>query len=380
MSPGIFEFDDRGRKLFKPNVPSFPPLDEVHDLLDPAMASIREFDRRLGAWNRDAAVGRLFARLDAVHSSAAEGSTTTFTDLMEYETSLRIAPDADDAAVVAAVADAFQEDAAGGIEELVLRIHRRLFEHARDRIVAAGAGQLKTVANFVGDPEFPEGFFGYTSPSSLADAMRDWREFTLAADVRTPELLRQLLSHWMFEHIHPVPDGNGRIGRLLVPIVMRSKGQTAMACTFFGEAVHEEKALYIEALKGARMTGRMSNYVRQMLAFVGATAQKNLERLDKLQALEAEWKAHFANVRSDSVVHRLVEYAVTKPVFTVNDAQAELGVSYPAANTAAQAMTNAGILVVPEDVKRNRLFHAEEVLGIFDRFRPRPRRTLPVRM
>jgi hypothetical protein len=59
---------------------------------------------------------------------------------MEYETSLRIAPDADDAAVVAAVADAFDEDAGEGIEQLVLRIHRRLFEHARDRIVAAGAG------------------------------------------------------------------------------------------------------------------------------------------------------------------------------------------------------------------------------------------------
>ena len=370
MSAGTFEFDDRGRKLFKPNVPSFPALDEVHDLLDPAMASIREFDRRLGAWNRDAAVGRLFARLDAVHSSAAEGSTTTFTDLMEYETSLRIAPDVDDAAVVAAVADAFQEDAGDGIEQLVLRIHRRLFEHARDRIVAAGAGKLKTFPNFVGDPEFPEGFFGYTSPASLADAMRDWREFTLAADARTPELLRQLLSHWMFEHIHPVADGNGRIGRLLVPILMRLKGQTTMACTFFGEAVHEQKALYVEALKGARITGKMSNYVRQMLAFVHATAQRNLERLDKLQALETEWKAHFANVRSDSVVHRLVEYAVTKPVFTVNDAQADLGVSYAAANTAAQAMTKAGILVVPEDVRRNRLFHAEEVLGIFDRFRP----------
>jgi hypothetical protein len=76
VGAGTFEFDDRGRKLFKPNVPSFPALDDVHDLLDPAMASIREFDRRLGAWNRDAAAGRLFARLDAVHSSAAEGSTT----------------------------------------------------------------------------------------------------------------------------------------------------------------------------------------------------------------------------------------------------------------------------------------------------------------
>ena len=375
MSSGTYEFDARGRKLFKPRAPSFPALDDVHDLLDPAMASVRELDRRLGAWNHEAAVGRLFARLDAVHSSAAEGSTTTFTDLMAYETSLRIAPDMDDAAIVAAVADAFQEDAGDGLEGLVLRIHRRLFEHARDRMVGAGAGKFKTLPNFVKDPEFPEGFFGYTSPSSVADTMRDWREFTLAADPKTPELLRQLLSHWMFEHIHPVPDGNGRIGRLLVPILMKLKGQTTMACTFFGEAVHEEKGMYVETLKDARMTGKMTNYARQMLAFVSTTAQKNLERLDKLQALEAEWKAHFANVRSDSVVHRLVAYAATKPVFTVKDAQAQLGVSYAAANTAALAMTKAGILVVPEDAKRDRLFHAVAVLEIFDRFRPQPQQT-----
>src|SRR5260370_27325516 len=143
-----------------------------------------------------------------------------------------------------------------------------------------------------------------------------------------------------------------------------------MECTFVGEAVHEDKALYVEALKDARITGKMSNYSRQMLAFVRTTAQANLERLDKLQSLEAEWKAHFANVRSDSVVHRLVEYAVTKPVFTVNDAQAQLKVSYAAANTAAQALTNAGILCVPQGGRRERLFHGEQVLGIFGCFQP----------
>jgi Fic family protein len=366
MSSGTYEFDDRGRKFFRPNVPLFPALDEVRDLLDPAMASLREFDRRLGACKRDAAVGRLFARLDAVHSSAAEGSTTTFTDLMEYETSLRIAPNVDDASAVAAVAYAFQESAGDGLEGLILRLHGRLFQHARDKMVAAGAGKLKVVPNFVRDSEFSEGFFGYTSPASLSDAMRDWCEFTMAVEPRTAELLRQLLSHWMFEQIHPFPDGNGRIGRLLVPIIMRLKGQTVMACTFLGEAVHFEKELYVEALKDARSTGKMSNYIRQMLSFIRTTAQANLERLDKLQALENEWKARFANIKSDSVVHRLVEYAVTKPVFTVNDAQAQLGVSYAAANTAAHTLTNAGILFVPEDVRRDRLFHVEEVLGIFD--------------
>jgi Fic family protein len=176
----------------------------------------------------------------------------------------------------------------------------------------------------------------------------------------------------MFEHIHPMSDGNGRIGRLLVPIIMKWKGRTETACMFFGEAVHEDKALYVEVLKDVRITGRTSNYARQMLAFIGTTAEANMRRLDQLQTLEAEWKRQFAGVRSDSVVHRMVEYAITKPVFTVNDAQAHLGVSYAAANTAAQALARVGIVSVPEDARRNRLFHADKVLRVFDRFRPQP--------
>src|ERR1700730_17244910 len=140
MSLGEFEFDDQGRRLFRPTPPPFPRLEDVHDLLDPAMAALREFDRRRQDWRHPGSIGRLFARLDAVHSSGAEGSTTTFTDLMEYESSLRIAPDIDDAAVVSACAQALnaEADAQGDLETLTLRIHRRLFERAKDNMVASG--------------------------------------------------------------------------------------------------------------------------------------------------------------------------------------------------------------------------------------------------
>src|SRR5476651_449132 len=98
-SSGTFEFDEHSRWLFRPAVPIFPRLEDVNDLLEDAFVALREFDRLLLDWGHIGSVGRLFARLDAVHSSGAEGSTTTFTDLMEYETSLKIAPDTDDAGV-----------------------------------------------------------------------------------------------------------------------------------------------------------------------------------------------------------------------------------------------------------------------------------------
>jgi Fic family protein len=236
-------------------------------------------------------------------------------------------------------------------------------------MLAASAGRFKTLPNYTSDPDVPGGMFGYTIPDSVETALREWRDFTLANAPAMPELLRQLLSHWMFEHIHPVTDGNGRIGRLLVPILMRRKGQTSSACTFLGEAVHENKGLYIGVLKDARITGKTANYSRQMLAFIRTTASANIGRLDRLQSIEKEWRARFARVRSDSVVHRMIAYAMIKPVFTINDAQNDLGVSFAAANGAARTLANEGLLTVPQDVKRNRLFYADEALGLFDRFR-----------
>ncbi|WP_284276254.1 Fic family protein [Bradyrhizobium iriomotense] len=315
-------------------------------------------------------VGRLFARLDAVHSSGAEGSTTTFTDLMEYESALRVAPDREDAAVVAAAAAGMDESLEhGDLKGLVLKIHKRLFEGNSNQMLAARAGAFKQLPNYVRDSDEAVAFFGYTKPSSVGAALSDWSGFTLASDDGTNELVRQILSHWMFEHIHPVSDGNGRIGRLLVPIVLKAKVFTSTACAFFGEAVHEDKSLYIDALKDARISGNTTNYVRQMLSFLRRTADANIARLDRLEAIEAGWKDRFAQTRSDSVVHRLVSYAISKPVFTVRDVQKDLSVSFAAANTAVRALQGEEIVSVPEDARRNRLFHADEVLEAFDRFK-----------
>jgi hypothetical protein len=132
-------------------------------------------------------VGRLFARLDAVHSSGAEGSTTAFNELMEYQTSLRSAPDFDDAATVAACAEAVETESRVDVDpiEVTLRIHRRLFAHARDRMAGEAAGGLKARVNGTADREAPGGFFYYTQPASVAAALDDWRAFTLASDPRT---------------------------------------------------------------------------------------------------------------------------------------------------------------------------------------------------
>jgi Fic family protein len=371
MNSGFYELDgDGGPPCFRPAAPRLPSMDDVQDVHELAWRSVLDFDRMLAAWPPAGRIGRLFARLDAVHSSGAEGATTTFTDLMEFESS-GVAPDPVDAASVAACAAALdaETDSDGDPAAIALRIHRRLFERAGDRMLSGSAGQWKSRRNGTPDRDAPGRVFYYTKPDSVPAAMAEWAAFTMISEPRVPELLRQAASHWMFEHIHPVSDGNGRIGRLLVPLVLRLKGATKTACAFFGEAVHEDKQLYVEALKEGRIAGDLTGWTRLMLSLVARTARANIERIDALRTLEAQWRRATSGFRRDSAVHRLVELALTRPAFTVNDAVRDVGGTFASVNAAARRLVAAGILSVPDDARRERIFEATAVLDLFDRFR-----------
>lgn len=327
-------------------------------------------------WPDPAVVGRLFARLDAVGSAGAEGSTTTFTDLLEYESSLRTAPDVADAIAVAALADAAADEVGADLLATSQRLHRRLFERGSAR-QAAEAGRFKARTNLVVDPDSPLGLFAYTRPGSIGQAMLEWQDFVNASSPDLPDLVRQCLGHWMFEHIHPFLDGNGRVGRLLIPIVLRRKGFTRSTCAFVSEPIYHDTSLYVDGLKSARISGDMMAWTRLMLGFLHQTAMENIARLDRLLEIRARWRAATADARANSVIHRLVDYALTRPAFTIADALDGIGGSFPAVNNAAGRLVDLNVLQVARDTRRDRLFQAPEVLGVFDSFRtPSPGPTL----
>lgn len=368
---GAYEsFEAGGGRLvscYRPPVPPMPRLDEVWEALDRARPILEEFDRALTAFPVPGIVGRLFARHDAVHSSGAEGSTTTFTDLLEYQSALRRAKDPQDAASVAGVAEAFDalHEGAGEPCDAALAIHRRLFERDSDPYWAAQAGCWKTYPNATADPDTPTGLFHYTAPSTLPAALAEWRGLTLAEG--GPELVRQALSHWMFIHIHPTADGNGRVGRLLVPLLLRAKGGTRNACCFLGEAVHRDKQTYIDALKRGRQTGDMGAWTRVFLSLAAQTAGLNLDRLHRVGRLYDDWRRTTKTVRTDSVVHDLVPWILCKPTFTINDALTGIGRgTFASVNRAVGQLVAMGILEPAGTGRRDRLFTAPAVISLFE--------------
>ncbi|HXP95780.1 MAG TPA: Fic family protein [Telmatospirillum sp.] len=367
MEFGSYEREENGRLCFRPSVPVFPPLESIWDQYEAARRAVEAFDLALTGSPVRNAVGRLFARHDAVHSSGAEGATTTFTDLLAYQ-SVGRAVDVDDAVAVAACAQAFEqmaENPEASPREMALAIHRRLFEQAPDPMIAARAGLWKAHPNATFDSA-AGGSFHYTHPRSVPAALAEWEAFSVAGD-SSPQLVRQGLSHWMFEHIHPFDDGNGRTGRLLVPLLMKKTGATRHACVFMGEAVHQNKGLYVDALKNARRIGDFFNWSRVCLALIRQTAEANVNRLHAVEALSGQWTAVIGGLRRHAAVHRLVPFVLTNPVFTVTEAAQAIGGTFQTVNTAVDQLLQFGIIRQRgTEQRRGRLFVAPEVLALFE--------------
>jgi hypothetical protein len=109
-----------------------------------------------------------------------------------------------------------------------------------------------------------------------------------------------------------------------------------------------------------------------MLSFLGRSAAATLDRLTRLATAEALWRSVIARFRSDSMVHKLAPFALTRPAVTIADARRAIGGTFASVNAAAAQLVDAGILVIADRARRDRLFLARAVLDIFDRFRPIP--------
>jgi Fic family protein len=373
---GHYETDERGRVCYRPPIPEFPKLEDVWPQLEKANRALIDFDRALTSFPISGVIGKLFARLDAVHSSGAEGTTTTFADLLEYQTSLRITKDPADAQIVSAAAEAFDAISATTTHsylDILLAIHMRLFAKANDPVLAASAGKIKTHPNGTYDADAPSGIFHFTAPASTLSTLTEWEKLTATRDER-PELLRQALSHWMFEHIHPVMDGNGRVGRLLVPLFLQKKGHIQHACAFFGEAAHLDKDIYVEALKAGRRTGDLTRWSKVFLSMIWQTAIANLKRLEELERIYKRWLTATKPIRAHSITHRLVPWILVTPAFTLKEVMNFLGesASFQAANNSVKKLEKLGLISQAKYVGKERLFTAPSVINLFSHAAPSP--------
>lgn len=229
------------------------------------------------------------------------------------------------------------------------------------------AGRVREVQNWVGGSDHSprDARFVPPEPARVPALLADLAAFIGRADL--PALAQAAVAHAQFEVIHPYVDGNGRVGRALVHLVLRRRGVVVHGVAPLSAALLADGDRYFDDLRRYEQ-GDVDHFVARF-AHSGLLAAEAAERLaEQLGGLRDEWRglATVAGARSDATVRRVVEDLVEDPVCSVRQIADRYGVSHEAARGALEALTEAGVLNRTTAARNLHVYEAHEVFSLLE--------------
>jgi Fic family protein len=316
---------------------------------------------------------RPYLRREAVLSSRIEGTQSSLSDLLLFEA--EGSPDVPgDAREVLNYVHALERGIARLPKlpvslRLVLETHAVLMRGVRGEQTTPGA--FRTSQNWIGPQGTPieRAMFVPPPPAALRDALDDWEKYVHEED-ETPPLIRCALMHYQFETIHPFTDGNGRVGRLLMPLFLIEKGCLSQPLLYLSAYFEERRSEYYEALSEGRRSGDLKPWIRLFLDAIAVQSVDAAKRADELTKLEAEFRRRIASSRS-RVSHLLVDLLFTNLYVTAATVAERLKVTPLSARASIGDLEKRGILKEITGRKYGRVYAAKEIVQILDRPRAR---------
>ena len=353
-----------------PLPPREPPLD-LEGELAPPLARAREQIRLLEvAGDLVPSIEWLvyaFVRKEAVLSAQIEGTQATLMDLLEVEASGEAPVDADVEEVCGYVdALSFAWDELGrdtGLPismRLLSETHRRLLTGARG--AQKHPGEVRRSQNWIGGTRPGNARFVPPPPHRLGDLLGDF-ERAIHDEGDLPPLVCVGLLHVQFETLHPYLDGNGRLGRLLITLLLRHWGLLSRPLLYLSLFLKTHRAEYHRRLAAVRTEGDWEGWLAYFLEGVAVVAAEAVATARRLHAIVVESRERLL-AHDDATVFslRLFELLPQHPIVTVSRVVDLLGCSRPAAAKAVRALEAAEALNALDDRKKNRAVVFREYL------------------
>lgn len=375
MRPESFVSTERGKVLrtlegywaFHPEpLPRQLDLDtEAVGLLDEATAAVN----RLGGVglllpNPHLLIGP-YLRIEAVQSSRIEGTQTDVPELLRLEADQAVSPEqAEDAREVANYVVALEHGLARVRSEfpvsirLMREMHERLLRGVRGR--DRGLGELRKSPVWIGGDTLDNAVFVPPPPDTMPDALRDLERFIHEQSM--PLLVQIALVHYQFEAIHPFLDGNGRLGRILIPLLLVERGVLPESLLYVSAYFEQNRSEYYDLLLRTSQQGDLMPWLRFFLRGVRRQAQDAERRTHRLVRLQAELRSELLEEGRPNSVLRLAEHLFARPLVTARMAAQLIGVTAPTANAAIRALIERGDLEEISGRERYRLYQAPRII------------------
>lgn len=250
-----------------------------------------------------------------------------------------------------------------GLEDL-RHLHKTLLEGTRDSAIA---GQFRTSQNWIGgSPHSPERAEFIPPPEGEVEPLlEDLCAFIEREDL--PAIVQAAIAHAQFETIHPFADGNGRVGRALIHVVLRRRGFTPRFVPPVSLVLATNASRYVEGLTAYRTEDPLAwcrLFIRTLYSAVEHAKHFNAD----LMAMQDRWRTAAGHPRSDSAAERIIQLLPAHPVLNADTTQALVGGSAVSVRNALNDLTDAQVLRQVSIGRRNRVWEASELLHLVDDF------------
>lgn len=320
-------------------------------------------------------VTRTLARREAVQSSQIEGSRTQLHELLEYEATQGRDGLPADATVTERYVQALDVGlrtirAAGSRDALDTRLIREM--HAillQDSPAAVCAGEYRDTKVWIGAGRIEDAIFVPAPPAYIADCMNELETSMLRYTPQEDEawilpLIAQVaIAHAQFETIHPFTDGNGRSGRLLMPLILAAEGYPPL---YLSGMLLKHRRAYYDALADVQLRGNWTPWLTLACRAAVTACDSAVAIATDLGILRDRWLSQLSDLRSDATARKLPTFLLGHPVTSVSQVSESFDISFVAANRAIDQLVVRGILTEPTR-RRNRVFHAGEILARLQR-------------
>jgi Fic family protein len=231
-------------------------------------------------------------------------------------------------------------------------------------------GEFKIHQNFIGGPSIEDARFIPPPPTEAQDAMTDLEKYINSDATPFPPVIDLALIHYQFETIHPFADGNGRVGRILIPIILMQKGILDRPILYISPYIEEHKDQYIDLMHEVSRIGVWEEWVRFFLRAVRESCLDTIATIDRLLTLHRDYRERAHKVSRSGTPLKIVDSLFERPVLSIPDAAGIAGVTYPAAAAAVAKLVEAGILREMGSAVQPKRFIAPQVVMISAGYSP----------
>ncbi len=227
-------------------------------------------------------------------------------------------------------------------------------------------GELRRSQNWIGGTSLADAAFIPPHHTAIDDLLTDLEKFWHNESIAVPHLIRIAISHYQFETIHPFLDGNGRIGRLLIPLYLISNKLLDKPSLYLSDHLFKNRGIYYDSLTRVRESNDIGQWVRFFLTAVVETAGKGRSTFESILTLRQEMDQFVVSLgRRAEDARNLMLLLYSKPVIDVRSVQEELEISYERANRLIATFSVNNIISQFPDRQRDRIFLFRRYLSLF---------------